>query len=137
MTKERNRIECLEWCSAIDELIKEGLEPATSDGLEIMVRRVLAIEALEKDKPSSYVNLIQTSWKPKPGLLMPPNFDAHVRREAILEHRLEKQRSRLPGSTEGSSSKKHRYKKDKKFDAKGKHDTKEKRAGEKSGAPAK
>lgn len=102
--EKRNKVEAFEMCAIIDLLIDdENVDILTSDVLELCVRRVLAIQALDQKRPLSYVDNIRKLWVPSSDNLMPASLEAKVRRETILEHKLATQVKNLPGSRSGDN----------------------------------
>jgi hypothetical protein len=132
----RNINEALALCHALDSFMTEGVNPETSDGFETLVCRFLAIEAMEKGQPSTYVNALL--WSPhEPDTLIPRSLDREARTEAILVDKLQKQKSSHAKSMGGGGSggkQKNKQNKNKGGDKKPTDESK--RTGKSSGAPS-
>jgi len=123
----RNQNEASAICNSLDCFIREGADPATSDGMETLVCRFLALEALESGHPTSFVNALL--WSPQEDTLLPRSLARDARHEAILVGKLDQQKK---GGSGANSKKKGGYGGKKQAGAT--NENKE-RAGKKSGAP--
>ena len=134
----RNTHEANALCYAIDCLLAEGIDPDKSDAFETLVCRMLALDAMERGKPTEYVDAVL--WNRRDGdQIMPRSLDKEARHEALLVAKLENSKTakKTSGGGGGSGGNKKKNQKKKGGGGTDKKTEDSKRTGTSSGAQTK